>query len=67
MKLWNERHPEERFSSMRAFRQACLRAEEWLGIRERSERVGKKPEVKELFWYLEEDDPFHEDTYDDNP
>jgi hypothetical protein len=52
---------------MRAFRQACLRAEEWLGIRESSERVGdRSQEITHLqspedLWGLDEDDPFHED------
>jgi hypothetical protein len=52
---------------MGEFRQACLRAEEWLGIRERSERVGdRSQEITHLrspedFWGLDEDDPLHED------
>jgi hypothetical protein len=58
----------QRRSSIRAFRQACLRAEEWLGIRESSERVGdRRQEITHLrrpedLWGLDEDDPLHEDT-----
>jgi hypothetical protein len=52
---------------MRTFWQASLRAEEWLGIRERSERVGdRRQQVTHLrspedIWGLDEDDPLHED------
>jgi hypothetical protein len=52
---------------MRAFRQECLRAEEWLGIRESSERVRDRgQEITHHrspgdLWSLDEDDPLHED------
>lgn len=41
MDLWNQRRPGKRFGTREAFRQACLRADEWLGIRE-LQRQGKK-------------------------
>ncbi len=41
MSLWNQRYPKQRFPFMESFRQACLRAEEMLGIRERDERGAK--------------------------
>ncbi|MDQ4106858.1 MAG: hypothetical protein M3157_06780 [Actinomycetota bacterium] len=40
--LWSQRHPGEKRISREAFRQACLRADEWLGIRQLLGRSGQR-------------------------